>query len=149
MAIELRGERNFATWVRKHSPEKVTVEVGLEGGLKKRGGCPSNRAPSVRTSQWPRETWGDLNQTLILGTVRTSILPLLWWWMGCEHMKERDNPERDEVIDHVWLELHGTERWRNQKRGQRKRLQVSHERIILCNLEIEFMTVNQTHIQII
>lgn len=49
-------------------------------------------------SQWSREIRGDLNQTLTLGTVSRSILPLLWWTMGCEHVKERDNQERERGV---------------------------------------------------
>lgn len=55
----------------------------------------SHRRPVRRMSPWSREIRGDLNQTLTLRTVRRSILPLLRWLMGCEHVKERDNPERE------------------------------------------------------
>lgn len=55
----------------------------------------SHRRPVKRMSQWSRELRGDLNQTLTLETVRRSILPLLWWLMGCEHVKERADQERE------------------------------------------------------
>lgn len=45
-----------AWWVRKHSLEKVTFEVGLEGGQEDKEGCQSNRRPDRRMSQWSRKS---------------------------------------------------------------------------------------------
>lgn len=50
-------------------------------------------------------------------------------------------------MDHRWVELQGREGGKEMGVGQGTRLQVSHERAVSCNLEIGFMTVNQTHTQ--
>ena len=90
----------------------------MTGALKdvreKRGGCQSKQRPVRRMSQWSRESQGDLNQAVTLGTVWRKHLPLLWWLMGCGHVERDKSGKREEVVDHRWVELQGRERWGNR-----------------------------------
>lgn len=75
--------------VRKHSPEKVTFEEGLEGGLEDRedasltGGQVGERHSGLGSLRRPNQ-----HDT-------RAILPLLWCVMRCGCVKERDNQEKE------------------------------------------------------